>query len=68
MVKELRQLIRVSLNNETNLLFLTLPSDKFPAAPEPLPQRERLVLLGGSAYNCTYLALDRLDTLMTCAW
>ena len=37
-------MIKVSLNNEIHLLFLTLLSDKAPAAPEPLPQRKRLVL------------------------
>ena len=37
-------MIRVSLNNEIHLLFLTLPSDKIPVAAEPLPQKKRLVL------------------------
>ena len=37
-------MIRVSLNNEIHLLFLTLLSDKVPASAEPLPQRKRLVL------------------------
>ena len=37
-------MIKVSLNNEIHLLYLTLLSDKAPAAPEPLPQRKRLVL------------------------
>ena len=37
-------MIRVSLSNEIHLLFLTLLSDKVPAAAEPLPQRKHLVL------------------------
>jgi translation initiation factor 4G len=37
-------LISVSLNSEIHLLFLTLLSDKVPAAAEPLPQRKRPVL------------------------
>jgi translation initiation factor 4G len=50
-VKELRQVIKVSLNTEIRmLLFLTPLPDKVPAAvAEPLPQRKCLVLQPRSA-------------------